>query len=125
MKIFGIGVLAILGCLGAPNLAHAYCVQPLNSRGFERQVNDYIEHLICLHNEQVDTLNRHADLINDLGAELDGLRAGTLRETDSAPLSIMREVVVKYSAMEAENEQLRQRIAELEIRLARIEELTK
>lgn len=48
---------------------------------FEGQIKAEFSYLICLHNEQNDALNEHADIINaqsrriaDLESELDNLR---------------------------------------------------
>jgi hypothetical protein len=90
---------------------------------FEDHVNGYIDYLICLHNEQVGSLNDHARLINQLGGEIDSLGDRSTSGND-ASVTIMREVVIKYSAMKAENEQLVRRISDLETRLVQLEART-
>ena len=125
MKLYGWPALAITLGMCLPNLAYAYCPGVSTySRGFEDQVSQYIDHLLCLHNEQVGSLNEHARLINQLGDEIDGLRRGSSQGETAAYTGIVREVVVKYSAMEAENKLLREHISDLEARLERVEGLT-
>lgn len=118
------GIVVVTMCL--PSLANAYCPKDSSTlyRGFEDQVSGYIDYLLCLHNEQVTSLNEHARLINQLGDDVDGIRRASTKGRDAAAVSVMREVVVKYTAVEQENERLRRRIEELEVRLERVERQT-
>lgn len=93
MKVQMFRAAVILGGICVPGLAHAYCSEPRRyaSSSFEGQVSDHIDYLLCLHNEQVDSLNEHARLINQLGGEIDGMRADGAAGSESAPTLIMRE----------------------------------
>lgn len=125
MRIQYIMPIVLLAGLSGPSLAYAYCPEPRRymSVSFEDQVSKYIDYLLCLHNEQVASLNEHARLINQLSDEIFGLRATAGQGQVGATSAVMREVLANYSAMSAQNEQLRQRIEELEARIVRIEDL--
>ncbi len=113
----------VLATMCLPSAASAYCSKRMIYSGFEDQVRGYIDYLLCLHNDQVTTLNEHAGIINQLGDEVDGLRRASSQGTDTAAASVLREVVTKYKAVEQENELLRRRVEELEVRLLRVEQM--
>lgn len=104
-----------------PGVALAYCPEPRSySYGsVEAQINAYIDHLICLHNEQVQTLNQHAEGINGLGDEIDGIR----RNLAQAVIPSLKEQRQAVSELEAENLRLRRQVDEQEVRLRRLENL--
>lgn len=56
-------VLAALVAI-LPVAANAYCSER-DEYSFERQVSERMKWLLCLHNEQSDTLNSHAASINN------------------------------------------------------------
>lgn len=118
-RLFRAGLAVSLFLL--PSLAHAYCPEPRRyfSRSFEAQVNSYIDHLICLHNEQVTSLNQHAETINGLGTEIDTIR----RNIAQVVIPAASEQLQDIAALEQENERLRRRIEELETRLDRFGQL--
>lgn len=119
---FPVGCTLVAMCL--PSVVSAYCSEPLRYRyrSFDEQVGAYLDYLLCLHNEQVTSLNEHAVMLNQLGDDLDGLQRKPSRGQDVATVAVMREVVVNYTAMKQENEQLRQRLKALEARLDLIEQ---
>lgn len=123
MKVRGFRVVVLLMSMCAPGLAHAYCSEPLrySFTSFEDQVSGYFDYLLCLHNEQVGSLNEHARLINQLADEIDALPDGASAADENAYSLIIREVVVKYSAVQAENERLRQLVSDLEARVVNLE----
>ena len=81
--------------------ASALCFQ---STGFDfsSSVNNALDHLICLHNEQVKSLNEHADLIN--------AQASLLSDLDS-----------RIYTLESENNALKRRVSDLQDDVSSIE----
>lgn len=72
-------VMTLVAAVAPTSSAYAYCSRGI-SFDFESQINAEFKYLICLHNEQVESLNQHADLINrqagyivDLESKIDDL----------------------------------------------------
>jgi hypothetical protein len=53
-----------------PGVAAAYCSER-NQSTFEKQVNERLEWLLCLHNEQVGSMNSHATMIDNNAQGID------------------------------------------------------
>ena len=87
-----IAVLSAFIALSGP--AHAVCFQRTGF-DFADSVNKSLDHLICLHNEQVNTLNEHADVLNRQAKAI--------------------------SVLELENDTLRRTVSDLESQLSSIE----
>ncbi|RGP35349.1 hypothetical protein [Pseudotabrizicola alkalilacus] len=125
------GCTLAIWLLLSPTLASAYCSET-NGRlitRFEDAVNASIDYLLCLHNEQVTSLNIHAEAIDRLSAYTSSLdrkvSAGSATRTDGSPiagegvsLAILRDVASRYEMIMQENADLRQRIEVIEARLA-------
>ena len=82
--------------LAAVASANAMCSQ------WRSDVDSALNYLVCLHNEQADSLNRHAQAINDL--------SDSLRTMDQNGLTAAR----KIDALEDEVRLLQQKIQNLE-----------
>lgn len=87
MKAFA--ALFLVGSLW-PASAYAFCIQG-GSGSYEREVKGAIEYLMCLHNEQVDSLNRHAEEINSLRRKVSELELQMI-EKESEVDDLRREV---------------------------------
>ncbi|KQW62685.1 hypothetical protein ASD02_00695 [Ensifer sp. Root1252] len=74
--------IATLVLLGSAAQAQAFCSEGFGY-DFESKLNSRLEYLVCLHNEQNDAINQHANIINSLNIKIDDL-ARKLRETESA-----------------------------------------
>jgi hypothetical protein len=94
---------------------------------YERQVDSNLDYLLCLHNQQVTSLNNHANMLNLLADDLDVLRSSQVRmgqtsaTNEPAANILIREVITKYAAISEENSQLSAQVAALEKRLAVLE----
>ena len=119
-----VGLLVV----GLPNVGEA-CSQGFGSREFTAQVNANLDWLLCLHNEQVDSLNRLGNSLNGLSDELyllrtlyDGLNAdfGALSQYEGETL-LEQELLQHFIDIEAENILLRMELTDIHIRLAAIE----
>ncbi|MEJ6404953.1 hypothetical protein [Yoonia sp. 2307UL14-13] len=79
-------------------------------------MNEQLDWLLCLHNEQVNSLNRHADQINSLADNLSRLAALLRAEGDRIDGIVIREREdnQRMLAMDARIEELIQRIEVLE-----------
>jgi len=116
-KVIAITFAATFGLVGS---VAAYCPQPMSfgSQSLAAQVNDQLDWQLCLHNEQVGSLNRHADLLNSLSDRLAGL-AGLIRmEGDRVDAVVVRERVDF-----TERQVMQQRIVDLEQRIETLERL--
>jgi hypothetical protein len=93
---------------------------------YERQVGSNLDYLLCLHNQQVTSLNNHADMINSIADELAFVRSSQTSSTYTEPAAnlLVREVVTKYAAVSEENSQLREKVVELEMRLDELERVS-
>lgn len=126
---------AVLATSLLANPATAYCRQPTQFPvlSFEASVDKWLDYLLCLHNEQVTSLNNHATMINDLADTIDQVRStvggiqynqttATVPSPGSASVegttAVLREIVVRYDAMRSENEQLQRRVEALEAQVA-------
>lgn len=96
---------------GIPVMAEA-CTNNGRYGDFAAQVNGNLDWLLCLHNEQVDSLNRHADLIDDLGRDLQ-------HNAEMDRVVVM--AVAEQSAMLRENAALRESLVALDARVAALE----
>lgn len=98
--------------------AQAYCPDPMtfSSQSLVAQVNAQLDWLLCLHNEQVGSLNRHADKINDIADNLNRLAVLLRAEGDRIDGIVMRERedFERASAIDAHLESLERRIRQLE-----------
>ncbi|WP_219907803.1 hypothetical protein [Cereibacter changlensis] len=118
-----VGVAAAAVVISLPTLSAAYCSSPpsYSSSSFEQQVGKNLDYLLCLHNEQVVSLNSHARILNALDADMASLSASQSRSGNSAETMTLREVVMKYTAVSEENALLSARLSELEGRLNELE----
>lgn len=112
--VFGFGVT-----FGLTESAAAYCVQPrlFGSPSLAEQVNGQLEWMLCLHNEQVGSLNRHADQLNSQSESLRGL-AGLIRMEGER----VDGVLIRERNNSAERKALLQRISDLENRIKSLEQ---
>lgn len=106
--------------------AQAYCPSPSTFGDFSRQVNNNLDYLLCLHNEQVTSLNNHARMLNSLADDIDRIssaqsRLGQALTADPVSSTLAREVISKYTAVAAENLYLIEKVVELERRLEVLE----
>lgn len=117
IKIFVLGFAATIGF--AQSVA-AYCPEPMlfGRPSLAEQVNSQLNWMLCLHNEQVGSLNRHADQINSLSESMSGL-AGLIRMEGDRVDSI----VIRERDDFEERRVLLQRISDLEQRIATLERL--
>lgn len=119
-----IGCTLAIWLLLSPTLASAYCSET-NGRlitRFEDAVNASIDYLLCLHNEQVVTLNSHATTLNAVEADLATLFASQSSSKSAAEAILLREVITRYTALSEENARLSIRLGELEGRLSSLEQ---
>lgn len=111
--------LIVLGSLLFSMPAHAFCWQGSG-------IDDALQYLVCLHNEQADSLNRqaralndHADLIERLARDINDESDARERLDDS--LEIYARKIVGVEAKAAGNsddiEDLQARVAKLEMLL--------
>lgn len=61
--------------LTASSSAGAYCTQRTYSLDFADSVKNTVDYLMCLHNDQVDSLNRHANALNAQSAQIRSLQS--------------------------------------------------
>lgn len=106
--------------------AQAYCPSPSVFGDFNRQVNNNLDYLLCLHNEQVTSLNNHARMLNSLADDMDRIssaqsRLGQALTADTASSTLVREVIANYTAIAAENLYLGEKVVELERRIEVLE----
>lgn len=110
--------IVIFTTLGLSGPAAAYCPEPMSftSQSLASQVNAQLEWLLCLHNEQVGSLNRHADKINDIAGNLSNLSILLRAEASRIDGIVMRERedFQLTTAMNARLEDLEQRLQALE-----------
>lgn len=130
MQKWAIACLWVVAVL-CPTFASAYCSQT-NGRlitRFEDAVNANLDYLLCLHNEQVTTLNGHAEAIDSLSNYITAFEgkvsaAGVARSDggtvpgQDVSLAILRDVASRYEAIEKENADLRKRVEALEAKQA-------
>jgi len=116
----------LLLTVALPTAALAYCPGPSPMGSYERQVGSNLDYLLCLHNQQVTSLNNHADMINSIADELAFVRSSQTSSTYTEPAAnlLVREVVTKYAAVSEENSQLREKVVELEMRLDELERVS-
>ena len=106
-----------------PN-AGATCTRPINYGNFEGQVNGNLDWLLCLHNEQVDSLNGHANRLADLSDQLyaaSELNASILDQLETINGSVMTNFMISMQNQVTFEEKLlalTARIAALEAELA-------
>ncbi|MBL9049762.1 MAG: hypothetical protein JNK19_06595 [Tabrizicola sp.] len=115
--------------LAAPSSAQAFCSQGFGV-DFAQKVSGYIDYLICLHNEQTDTLNEHARLINQHADLLNELNDGGRKQWDalqglSSALDDLvqenRRTMKRNEELESELENLTRRLDELNYRITQLE----
>lgn len=118
-----VGVATAAGVISLPTLAAAYCSSPPSylSSSFEQQVGKNLDYLLCLHNEQVVSLNSHATMLNALDADLASLSASQSRSGNNSETMILRELIVKYTALSEENIRLAARLSQLEAAVSELE----
>lgn len=90
LKSFCASLIFTVGVAGS---AAAYCPEPMTftSQSLVAQVKAQLDWLLCLHSEQVGSLNRHADSINDLADNLNRLAALIRADGDRIDGIVMRE----------------------------------
>ncbi|MFV0645193.1 MAG: hypothetical protein ACK5NN_11950 [Sphingomonadaceae bacterium] len=110
--------LIIFTTLGLSGPVAAYCPEPMSftSQSLASQVSAQLEWLLCLHNEQVGSLNRHADKINDIADNLSNLAVLLRAEAGRIDGIVIRERedFQLTTAMNARLEDLEQRLRALE-----------
>lgn len=110
--------LIITTTLGLSSPAAAYCPEPMTftSQSLASQVNAQLEWLLCLHNEQVGSLNQHADKINSIADNLSSLAVLLRAEGDRIDGIVMRERegFEQVSEMDARIDALERRLKQLE-----------
>lgn len=92
-------------------LAQSYCSQP-NSwtySTFESLANANFKYLICLHNEQVDQINSHANILNSDGTDISKIAKLVAQLNDA------------ISLLKAENYVLQESLKGLEARISDLE----
>lgn len=98
--------------------AQAYCPEPMtfSSQSLVAQVNAQLDWLLCLHNEQVGSLNVHADKINSIADNLSSLAVLLRAEGDRIDGIVMRERegFEQVSEMDARIDALERRLKQLE-----------
>lgn len=99
--------------------ASAYCPEPtfFFGKSFEAEVNDNFKHLICLHNEQVTSLNQHATEINHLNDLIDGMKNNNTTTTKNPDDEVVRKLISRYGDLATENQFLKYRVDKLEKQL--------
>lgn len=99
----------------APTYSWAYCSRGI-SFDFESSINSEFKYLLCLHNEQVNSLNSQAEFMNtsrrmigDLASDLDGLR-----EKHNTLVTIISEQERVIESLKWEIELLERRLGAIE-----------
>lgn len=110
MKILSFIILLLM-----PTAGNAFCMQ---STGFDfaSSVNGAIDWLVCLHNEQKDTLNSHANTLNIQADELQSLTrtVNTNAQITDQEGSRISDLQRKMDVMSSENDALKVSVSELE-----------
>lgn len=103
---------------GSANAVDAYCSEPtkFGNASLVDQVNAQLDWLLCLHNEQVRSLNRHADQINTIADKLSKLDAQMRLIWGRTDGIVMRERddAMKFQAVKDRVKELEARVGALE-----------
>ncbi len=119
VKVFSTVTFILLLSLGA-SPAVASCSTGRFTRTWEDQVNANLDKLICLHNEQVQALNEHANLINATDNGMLGLGSQVFENKTIHSADTKRAHKLTMELIE-QNAELSVRLSQLESRLTTLE----
>jgi septal ring factor EnvC (AmiA/AmiB activator) len=108
--------------MAASTPAHAFCSQGFGV-DFAQKVSGYIDYLICLHNEQTDSLNEHARLINQHANVIGEIQESQRRQWSALQdlSSIINVLSEENQRISSQNQDLERQIEELTVQLRRLE----